>query len=85
MNVREVAVVRYLVRNGAAGLESITYGCDRTKLGRPGRRAWWVRNAVRRPLRDGLIERVDEGVYRVTQLGRATVAPRKTGKSSRSK
>lgn len=43
----------------------------------PGKRATskaqansWARNALRRPLREGLVERVDLGVYRLTRKGR---------------
>jgi hypothetical protein len=34
----------------------------------------WARNALRRPLREGIVERVAPGVYRMTRRGRNQVS-----------
>lgn len=85
LNTREQAVVEFLTVRDAkgAGLKEIAVACFDRKKGASikavsyFRANSWARNAVRRPMREGLIERVGDpgkGTYRATRRGRSVVA-----------
>ena len=73
LNLRERAVIEFLAREGKSGLAVISKACERRELGPAPKNSVWVRNAVRKPLREGLIVRIGKGEYRATNAGQRAV------------
>lgn len=74
LNNKELAVMRALVE-GPATLDEISRRFRRAE--KDGQANSWARNSVRKPLRLGLIRKVERGTYGLTAKGRALGIGRK--------
>lgn len=77
-NDKERAIVKLLAHAARTGATT----AELARLFMKGRRnnaeraGWDVRNNVRRPLREALIERVEDGRFRITSRGRRALKQR---------
>ncbi len=77
-NDKERAIVKLLAKRGAKGATTAELArlFVKSRRNNAERAGWDVRNNVRRPLREDIIERVEDGRFRITSRGRSALKRR---------